>query len=78
MRGATRHATMSHMVDELVGVERRGEICLLTLRRPEKLNALSTVLERALVDALAQTPDALGAVVDFASGQGSSGGGGPA
>ena len=43
---------MGHMTETLIGVERRGEVCLLTLRRPGKLNALSTALEQALVDAL--------------------------
>jgi enoyl-CoA hydratase/carnithine racemase len=37
---------------DLIGVERRGDVCLLTLRRPEKLNALSTAVERELGDAL--------------------------
>ena len=40
------------MEEELVGIERRGEVCLLTLRRPDKLNALSTALEQALADGL--------------------------
>ena len=40
------------MTDELVGVERVGDVCVLTLRRPEKLNALSTAVERALGKAL--------------------------
>lgn len=40
------------MPGELIGVERRGDVCALTLRRPEKLNALSTDVERALGDAL--------------------------
>jgi enoyl-CoA hydratase/carnithine racemase len=39
--------------DELVGVERRGAVCIATLRRPSKLNALSTAVERALAEALA-------------------------
>jgi enoyl-CoA hydratase/carnithine racemase len=52
LRGATPHATMGHMTENLVGIERRGEVCLLTLRRPDKLNALSTALEQALADAL--------------------------
>jgi enoyl-CoA hydratase/carnithine racemase len=38
---------------DVLGVERRGAVCLLTLRRPEKLNALSTALERALDEGLA-------------------------
>ncbi len=37
---------------ELIGLERHGEACLVTLRRPEKLNALSTAVERALDAAL--------------------------
>ncbi len=36
----------------LIGVERRGEVCVLTLRRPDKLNALSTAVERELGEAL--------------------------
>ena len=36
----------------LIGVERRGDVCLLTLQRPTKLNALSTALERELGEAL--------------------------
>lgn len=41
------------MTDELVGVERRSEVCLLTLRRPAKLNAISSEVERALGNAMA-------------------------
>lgn len=37
----------------LVEVERRGAICVVTLRREEKLNALSAALERELDAALA-------------------------
>src|SRR5438034_1160556 len=37
----------------LVDVTRDGAICVLTLRREEKLNALSTALERELADGLA-------------------------
>jgi enoyl-CoA hydratase/carnithine racemase len=36
----------------LVDVARDGAVCLITLRREEKLNALSTALERELGDAL--------------------------
>jgi enoyl-CoA hydratase/carnithine racemase len=36
----------------LVGVRREGDVCVLTLRRPEKLNAISTAVERALGAAL--------------------------
>ena len=37
----------------LVEVRREGTVAVLTLNRPEKLNALSTAVERALGDALA-------------------------
>lgn len=36
----------------VVGVERRDDVAVLTLDRPAKLNALSTGLEQALLDAL--------------------------
>jgi enoyl-CoA hydratase/carnithine racemase len=36
----------------MIDVERDGHVCVLTLRREEKLNALSADLERALGDAL--------------------------
>jgi enoyl-CoA hydratase/carnithine racemase len=39
-------------VSELVGIETRGPAAVITLRREEKLNALSTEVERALSDAL--------------------------
>lgn len=35
-----------------VGVERRGDVAVLTLKRPDKLNALSSTLEMALLDAV--------------------------
>ena len=38
---------------EHVEARREGEVCILTLRREEKLNALSTALERELLRALA-------------------------
>ena len=41
------------MSGPLIDVERHGGVCLLTLNRPEKLNALSTALERELDAALA-------------------------
>ena len=41
------------MTEELVGVERRGDVCVLMLRRSQKLNALSTAVEVALGHALA-------------------------
>jgi enoyl-CoA hydratase/carnithine racemase len=40
-------------VPELVAARREGAACVLTLSRPDKLNALSTDVERALVAALA-------------------------
>ncbi len=36
----------------LVGVERKGDVCVVMLRRPEKLNALSYALEDALAAVL--------------------------
>ena len=39
-------------MSELVTVEQEGSVCVLTLRRPEKLNAISTDVERALGSAL--------------------------
>jgi enoyl-CoA hydratase/carnithine racemase len=39
-------------MDGLVGVQRYGAVCVLTLTRPEKLNALSSALEEALDAAL--------------------------
>lgn len=60
---------------ELLGVERQGAVCVLTLRRPEKLNALSTALERALADALAsEEVRSSGAVVIAGEGRAFSGG----
>jgi enoyl-CoA hydratase/carnithine racemase len=38
---------------ELVTARREGALCVLTLDRPEKLNALSTAVERELLGALA-------------------------
>lgn len=43
---------MARMLETLIGVERHGEVCLLTLRRPDKLNALSTAVERELGEVL--------------------------
>ena len=39
-------------MEGLVGVQRYGAVCVLTLTRPEKLNALSSALEEALDAAL--------------------------
>ncbi len=41
------------MGDALVGIDRRGPVCVLTLRRPDKLNALSYAVEESLAAALA-------------------------
>src|SRR5207249_3903592 len=41
------------MTDALVEVRREDAVCVVTLRREEKLNALSTAVEQALADALA-------------------------
>jgi enoyl-CoA hydratase/carnithine racemase len=49
-----------------VDVERRGEAAVLTLQRPAKLNALSTALEQALLDALATKDVATSRVVVIA------------
>jgi len=40
------------VTDAVLGVERHGEVCILRFERPEKLNALSSALERALGEAL--------------------------
>lgn len=40
------------MSEDLVGVESRGDVCLLKLRRPAKLNAISAAMERELAKAL--------------------------
>ena len=36
----------------LVGIRREGQVCVLTLQREEKLNALSGAMERELLDSL--------------------------
>jgi enoyl-CoA hydratase/carnithine racemase len=41
------------MSEALVQVRRDGDVCILELNRPEKLNAISTAVERALHGALA-------------------------
>ena len=40
-------------MSDLIGIERRDDVCVLTLNRPEKLNALSYAVEEALGAALA-------------------------
>ena len=37
---------------EGLDVSRDGAVCVLTFQRPEKLNAISTTVERALLEAL--------------------------
>jgi enoyl-CoA hydratase/carnithine racemase len=39
--------------DGLPQVRREGAVCVVTFQRPEKLNAISTAVEQALLDALA-------------------------
>jgi len=41
------------MPEGLLDVRREGEVCVLTFQRPEKLNAISTDVERAMLEALA-------------------------
>ncbi len=60
------HAKGETMSDPLVLREDQGGVCVLTLNRPEKLNALSPAMFvelRAHVDALAEQPDEVGCVV---------------
>jgi enoyl-CoA hydratase/carnithine racemase len=52
-----------------VDVERQGDVAVLTLRREAKLNALSTALEQALLDALDQ-PDVASSRVVVITGAG--------
>jgi enoyl-CoA hydratase/carnithine racemase len=54
----------------LVEVERLGDVCLIGLNRPDKLNAVSTELEAALLDALGSSVvGGSGAVVVTGSGR---------
>ncbi|HSK17108.1 MAG TPA: enoyl-CoA hydratase/isomerase family protein [Gaiellaceae bacterium] len=41
------------MPEELLDVRREGDVCVVGFRRPEKLNAISTAVEQALLVALA-------------------------
>jgi enoyl-CoA hydratase/carnithine racemase len=43
---------LSSEAGSLVDLRREGDVAVLTLRREEKLNAISTAVERALLDAL--------------------------
>ena len=59
-------------MSELLLVENRGAVRVLTMNRPEKRNALDTVLTRALLDALraADADDSVNCVVLTGAGQG--------
>jgi enoyl-CoA hydratase/carnithine racemase len=57
------------MGSELPEVRREGTVCVLTFQRPEKLNAISTVVERALLDALASPEVTESRAVVFAGGE---------
>ncbi len=41
------------MPEGLLDVRREGDVCVLTFQRPDKLNAISSGVERAMLDALA-------------------------
>jgi enoyl-CoA hydratase/carnithine racemase len=57
-------------VSTVVATERRGDVCVIWLKRPEKLNALSSAVERALDEALASADVAgSGAVVIVGEGR---------
>jgi len=58
--------------DDLVLVEDRGTVRILTLNRPDKLNALNTALTQALVDAFeaADADDGVRAIVLAGAGRG--------
>ena len=53
---------------ELIGLETRGPACVITLRRPAKLNAISVAMERELCDALASDELRAARVVVFTGG----------
>jgi enoyl-CoA hydratase/carnithine racemase len=52
--------------DGQLDVRREGRVCVLAFRRPEKLNAISTAVERAMLDALAGPEVGESRVVVFA------------
>ena len=51
---------------ELVRMERDGDVAVLTLNRPEKLNAISTAVEETLVRMLASAEVSSSRVIVFA------------
>lgn len=53
---------------ELIALETRGQACVVTLRRPAKLNAISNAMERELCDALASDEVRAASVVVFTGG----------
>lgn len=54
------------MTESVVETEVRGDVCVVRLRRAEKLNALSSGVERALDEALSSSEVVGGAAVVFA------------
>ena len=57
------------MPDGLPEVRRDGDVCIVTFQREEKLNAISTAVERALLDALAGPDVRTSRCVVFAGGE---------
>ena len=57
------------MPDGLPEVRRDGDVCIITFQREEKLNAISTGVERALLDALAGPDVRTSRCVVFAGGK---------
>jgi enoyl-CoA hydratase/carnithine racemase len=55
--------------DGLLDIRREGEVCVITFQREEKLNAISTAVERALLDALAGADVGESHCVVFAGGE---------
>ena len=57
------------MPEGLPEVRREGDVCIITFQREEKLNAISTGVERALLDALAGPDVRTSRCVVFAGGE---------
>lgn len=57
------------MPEGLLDVRREDEVCVLTFQRPEKLNAISTDVERAMLEALAGPEVRESRCVVFAGGE---------